>query len=79
MLQTTMERWDPADRPLACSNCLNAVVTGTGESHPEVTCSKGYGSPRRLHTVIRTSHPLGFCRTGECPDFSTMDSEDDWD
>lgn len=79
MLQATMDYWEPADRPLHCSNCVFAVVTGTGESHPEVVCAKGHGAPRRLHTLIRESHPLGFCRTGSCPDFVSMSDESDFD
>lgn len=67
-----VEAWDPLERPIHCSNCLHAVVTGDGLHIPEVHCEFGHGPVRSFWQLTRASNPSAFRVAADCPDFSSM-------
>jgi hypothetical protein len=71
----TIETWDPAERPVHCSNCRNCIVSGDGILVPEIHCAKGHGEERSFWQVVRATRPSGFRAAAECPDFSLMDDD----
>ncbi len=73
-LARIMERWDPADHPRHCSNCLHAKVAGTAPA-PTVVCARGHGQPRSFWQLCRTHRPSGFASARTCPDFTSMDDD----
>lgn len=70
-----IESWDPCERPVHCSNCINAIVTGDGIHHPSVHCAKGYGRTISIWQLTRNQRPFGFRNAAECPDFTSMDDD----
>ncbi len=70
-----VEAWDPLERPVHCSNCAHAIVTGDGMHIPEVACRFGHGAPRSFWQLTRVSKPVQFRPALDCPDFCSMSDE----
>ncbi len=70
-----VEAWCPLERPVHCSNCAHAIVSGDGVHVPDVYCELGHGAPRSLWQLTRVSRPVGFKPAADCPGFCSMDDD----
>lgn len=73
-LPRIIDRWEPAERPVHCSNCLHAKVSGEPDA-PRVHCAQGHGRERTFLQLCRAYSPAGFRTAWACPDFTSMDDD----
>ena len=78
-LAELQDLWSPEIRPVHCSNCSHAGVTGArGDDEadsPIVKCSESHGEPTSLLRLIRPERPFGFRNASKCVDFDSMSKE----
>ena len=67
-LPVLIQRWDPANRPIHCTNCVHAKVSGYPEA-PSVRCDEGHGTDLELVRMLRTKYAAGFRPADKCRDF----------
>ena len=68
-----IERWDPAAKPLHCSNCIYARVVGTS-AQPVVYCAAMIYLPKiPLSFMVRLSRKRSFIKEGHCDQFTVSD------
>lgn len=67
-LDDLMEKWDPDKRPIHCSNCIKAKVSGVAQS-PTVKCVHEPDKAKRLYDLIRPYYPAWFRAAKDCRDF----------
>ena len=66
-LASVIEKWCPDHRPVHCSNCLHAKVTGEWPT-PVVVCDVT-GKSRELRALLRSQRPYCFKAAQNCPDY----------
>ena len=69
-MSALIEAYDPVARPVHCSNCRHAIVSGEWPD-VKVECEQNYGKMKALAAVIR-SGGQGFKPAAACPDFTSM-------
>jgi hypothetical protein len=71
LLNFYLEHWNPDTRPVHCSNCGNAKVSGPPDE-PEVECAWDGGQPSKLIRLVRPKNPRGFRAAERCAHFTSM-------
>lgn len=74
-LRTFLELWEPSDRPVHCSNCINARVQGfLANGMPAAHCRAGYGQRRSVSFLIKP-WPRSFLTASKCKDFEVAEND----
>ncbi|MDO8670110.1 MAG: hypothetical protein Q7O66_01605 [Dehalococcoidia bacterium] len=73
LLAEYIEQYDPAKRPVHCSNCGHARVS-VATVNPDVRCHREHGKPMKLWSIIRPTSPRCFDVAARCEHFESMDS-----